>query len=80
MFVILKRLSGIYAQKGKGGATSTMIVAFAAAIASFLLQGMFDNCFYNYRVFMIFWLIAAAALSSAAAQNEELKEAAAENA
>ena len=21
----------------------------------FLLQGMFDNCFYNYRVFMIFW-------------------------
>ena len=80
LFVILKRLSGIYAQKGKGGATSTMIVAFAAAIAGFLLQGMFDNCFYNYRVFMIFWLIAAAALSSAAAQNEELKEAAAENA
>ena len=32
-----------------------MILAIGAGVMGFLLQGMFDNCFYNYRVFMIFW-------------------------
>lgn len=80
LIVFFKRLSGIHALRGKGGKTSTMTVAFAAAIAGFLLQGMFDNCFYNYRVFMIFWLVAAVGLSAITAQEEELKEAETSNA
>lgn len=80
LIVFFKRLAGTYALKGKGGAVSTMTVAYAAAIAGFLLQGMFDNCFYNYRVFMIFWLVAAAGLSAMVAQKEELKEAETNNA
>ena len=51
-----------------------MIVAFAAAVSGFLLQGMFDNCFYNYRVFMIFWLTLSVGLCSFGAQQEYLKE------
>ena len=80
LIVFFKRLSMTHSLIGKGGKTSTMTVAFAAAIAGFLLQGMFDNCFYNYRVFMIFWLVAATGLSSMVSQKEELKEATIENA
>lgn len=80
LIVFFKRLAGIHALKGRGGAVSTMTVAFASAIAGFLLQGLFDNCFYNYRVFMIFWMVAAAGLSAIVAQKEEIKEAEKNNA
>ena len=36
-----------------------MIVAIAAGVVGFAVQGMFDNCFYNYRVFLIFWYVIA---------------------
>ncbi len=35
----------------------TVLVAIGAAVFAFLVQGMFDNCFYNYRVFMLFWFV-----------------------
>ena len=35
------------------------VLAIGAALIGFLLQGMFDNCFYNYRVFMMFWTMLA---------------------
>ncbi len=35
----------------------TMLVAIGSAVFAFMVQGMFDNCFYNYRVFMIFWFM-----------------------
>lgn len=40
---------------GKYSDLSVTMVAIGSAIVGFLVQGMFDNCFYNYRVFMIFW-------------------------
>ena len=30
-----------------------------AAMSGFLLQGMFDNVWYNYRVFLLFWIYIA---------------------
>ncbi len=44
---------------GKYSDLSVTMVAIGAAIIGFLMQGMFDNCFYNYRVFMIFWSVLA---------------------
>lgn len=34
-----------------------MIVAIASGIAAFLMQGMFDYVFYNYRVLLMFWIV-----------------------
>lgn len=33
--------------------------AMAAGMAGFLVQGMFDNVWYNYRVFLLFWIYIA---------------------
>lgn len=35
----------------------TLIVALSCSVIAFMVQGMFDNCFYNYRVFMLFWFM-----------------------
>lgn len=74
LFAFFKKLSVIFGEGGKKSPVSTMIVAFAAAVAGFLLQGMFDNCFYNYRVFMIFWLVLSVGLCSQNAQKEFLND------
>jgi O-antigen ligase len=37
--------------------------ATASGMAGFLIQGMFDNVWYNYRVFLYFWLIIAFGIS-----------------
>ncbi|MBO5955713.1 MAG: O-antigen ligase family protein, partial [Clostridia bacterium] len=51
---------------GKGNKFSVTLIAISSAVTGFLLQGVFDNCFYNYRVFMIFWAVLAIGI---AAQN-----------
>lgn len=73
--ILFKRLARTTSLSGKTSQTATMSVAIASAVAGFLLQGMFDNCFYNHRVFMIFWLIVAIGISAGAALKDELKEA-----
>ncbi|MBN2558266.1 MAG: O-antigen ligase family protein [Clostridia bacterium] len=41
--------------------------ALAASMTGFIVQGMFDNVFYNYRVYLMFWIIIAFAYSYALA-------------
>ncbi len=56
----------------KKSSLAIALVGIAAAQTGFLIQGVFDNCFYNYRVFMIFWAVLAvgmAAVSIAKAQS-----------
>ena len=36
-----------------------MIVAISSGVVAFLVQGMFDYAFYNYRVVMMFWMYLA---------------------
>lgn len=42
----------------------TVLVSIGSAICAFMVQGMFDNCFYNYRVFMIFWFVLALGIAA----------------
>lgn len=59
LFLFFKRLIVGCQHFGKGHPLTVVIVGIGAAVIGFLLQGMFDNCFYNYRVFMIFWAVIA---------------------
>lgn len=77
IFIFIKKLICGYQYGGKGNCNSVIIVGIASAVLGFLVQGMFDNCFYNYRVFMIFWAVIALGIAAFnVAWNEfQLKEA-----
>ncbi len=53
--LFLKRMSSLY--RAKKGAISILAVAIGAGVIAFVVQGMFDYVFYNYRVLMIFWAV-----------------------
>ncbi len=57
--LFLRRVMTGYQAGGKGDSLSTIMTALSAGICGFLLQGMFDNCFYNYRVMLVFWCVLA---------------------
>lgn len=59
MLFFIRRMMTGYQFGGKGDSLSTLITAFSAGVCGFLLQGMFDNCFYNYRVMLVFWCTVA---------------------
>ncbi len=77
LFMVIKRLIRGHQYLGKGNKISVALVAIGAALIGFLVQGMFDNSFYNYRVFMIFWAVIAIGIAACRiAENESnaLKE------
>ncbi len=73
MLVFFKKLAVGYQAQGKGGDVSVLLAGIGSAVIGFLVQGLFDNCFYNYRVFMIFWAVIA--LGVAAANTARLEKA-----
>lgn len=76
LMVFFKKLVVGYQVQGKNGDISVAIVGIGSAVIGFLVQGLFDNCFYNYRVFMIFWAVLAIGVAAAnVAKNEKPKEA-----
>ncbi len=62
LFFVFKQLFYCYS-KTKNKNLKIVSAAFIAAFAGSFVQGMFDNLFYNYRLYMIFF--AAIAISSA---------------
>ncbi len=62
LFFIKKMATG-HQLRGKGDPVSTMIVAISAGVCGFLVQGLFDNCFYNYRVLLVFWYVIGMAVA-----------------
>lgn len=58
-----KAMVGYQIGGGKGKPLSTLVCALCAGVCGFLIQGMFDNCFYNYRVMLIFWLTLGIAMA-----------------
>ncbi len=58
-FFLKRMMVGYQLGGGKGKPLSVIINAISAGVCGFLLQGMFDNCFYNYRVMLIFWMTMA---------------------
>ena len=69
--LFLKKLACAHQTFGKGHELSTLLVSMGAAVTGFIVQGLFDNCFYNYRVFIIFWTVIG--LGSAAAETAKPK-------
>ncbi len=64
LFLFIKNMSiGFKSGGGKGQALPTLICAATAGVFGFLLQGMFDNCFYNYRVMLVFWCVIGIAMA-----------------
>ncbi len=61
IFLFLRKIMTGYTIGGKGDRMSTLMTAITAGICGFLVQGMFDNCFYNYRVMLVFWCTLAIA-------------------
>lgn len=73
-FFFLKHLiSGSHAA-GKGTPLFIMMVAIGGAVCGFAVQGMFDNCFYNYRVFAVFWLVLALGMSCTYLAKQEAQQ------
>ncbi len=56
-FFLKRMATGYQLAGGKGASLSTIICAISAGVCGFLVQGLFDNCFYNYRVLLIFWMV-----------------------
>ncbi len=52
----------------------TVLVALGASVCAFMVQGMFDNCFYNYRVFMLFWFVLSLGIAAFNIAKEEKTE------
>lgn len=74
LIVFIRKMAAGCQIGGKLGELSVTMVAIGAAVVGFLVQGLFDNCFYNYRVFMIFWtVIAFGAAAAEIARTEKLK-------
>ena len=63
ILLFLKKMITGWQLGGKGNVWSVMITAISAGICGFLLQGMFDNCFYNYRVMLVFWYVIGIAVA-----------------
>lgn len=64
ILLFIKKMTTGYQFGGrKGGELSTLIVAISSGVCGFLLQGMFDNCFYNYRVLLVFWCVIGLAMA-----------------
>lgn len=58
-----KKVALGYRIGGKGDEFSTVMTALSAGICGFLVQGLFDNCFYNYRVLLVFWCVIGMAVA-----------------
>ncbi|MBQ9757451.1 MAG: O-antigen ligase family protein [Clostridia bacterium] len=81
IILFMKNSISGYLAFGKGNPLSVVIVGIASGIIGFLVQGLFDNCFYNYRVFMIFFsVIALGIAASKIAKTESQKTEVSQNA
>ena len=74
IFFYLRKVMVGYQVGGKGDNLSTMMTAITAGICGFLVQGMFDNSFYNYRVMLVFWCTLAIGRACVYVSNQRRNE------
>ena len=72
IFVFL-RASLAHQVKTKDAFLSTVMLAASAGIAGYLVQGMVENVWYNYRVLQTFWVVMAIGLCALKLAKEEVK-------
>lgn len=63
MFFFWRKLLNTFTRFGKTAET-VFGVAVLAGSAAFMVQGAFDYVWYNYRVFLIFWMVLAIGMAS----------------
>ena len=71
-FFTLKQLFMVY-KRPKTKELGVLAVAFISGFVSFLIQGFFDNTFYNYRMYMLFFALLSLASSLFAVGEEATK-------
>ncbi len=57
--VFFRRIASAARALEKKSSDRIMGIALASGVAAFLVQGAFDYVFYNYRVFLMFWMVLA---------------------
>ena len=57
MFIAFFATTYMAHRKVKGTKTSWFILVMRAAVGGYLMEGIFDNVWYNYRVFLIFFMV-----------------------
>ena len=57
MFIAFFATTYMAHRKVKGTKTSWFILVMMAAVGGYLMEGIFDNVWYNYRVFLIFFMV-----------------------
>ena len=62
MYVILRQLFLVY-KHPKNREMQILSIALVSGFVSFLIQGFFDNTFYNYRMYMLFFALLSLAAS-----------------
>lgn len=70
MFISLKKILVGYIV-GKKNVYSLICAGVFAGLLGYMLQGMFDNVWYNYRVFGIFWIVIGIGIASRRCACEE---------
>ncbi len=69
MIVFLKKLASVFTKAADYSAEKLIPLAIGSGVMGFLLQGMFDYTFYNYRMMAMFFM--AVAIGSAFSQLKE---------
>lgn len=59
IFAFFRRMAKSAHSLSKKNADRVMIIAISAGVVGFLVQGVFDYVFYNYRMYMMFWMYLA---------------------
>lgn len=59
MFSFFRQMAQNIRALSKKSADRIMSIAISSGVAGFMLQGVFDYVFYNYRVFMMLWMFIA---------------------
>ncbi len=75
VFFLKRMMVGYQLGGGKGKPLSTLMTAISAGVCGFLVQGMFDNCFYNYRVLLVFWCVLGLGIACTQVAKKLAKEA-----
>lgn len=69
IIAFMKQSISLVCYRGRTTVLGAASIAFATGIAGFLLQGLTDNVWYNYKMVLLFWIVLAFA-SAAAVQTE----------
>ncbi len=72
MYIILRQLFLIY-KHPKNREMQVLSIALVSGFVSFLIQGFFDNTFYNYRMYMLFFALVSLAASLYAVGGKQSK-------